>query len=549
MNLFRNLYLSCTALLLISLSVSSQTVQPQKLPRPKLVVGLVVDQMRWDYLYRFYERYGTGGFKRMLREGFTCENTFINHLPSVTAIGHSTIYTGTVPAVHGITGNAMLFNSTGVKMNCVADENVQGVGTDLPVGKASPFNLLASTIGDELKLATNFRSKVIGISLKDRGAILPAGHAANAAYWFSTKEGKFITSTYYMKALPAWVTSFNGLNLSKKYLLQDWKTMYPVETYIQSSPDDVSYEGLLKGQKKSVFPVETSKAFTEDDYSVIYSTPYGNSIVLDFAKAAIDAERLGGGNDTDLLTVSLSSTDAIGHMKGVNSVEIEDTYLRLDAELANFFSYLDKKVGKGSYTLFLTADHGASGNGKFLSEGKLKINEEADMLEERLGKALESQFKVAKLIKEMSYSQVRFDFKLLREKKLNEEEVSKFCVDFLKKEPNIAYVVDNNKIGDASVPEEIKTKIINGYNPERSGAIHFIYSPNSISLKSKGSSHSKWNPYDSKIPLLWMGWGINQGSLVREIHMQDIAPTVTTLLKIQNPNGSIGKAIPEVLKK
>src|SRR5690554_4263023 len=293
-----NTYLLALVILFVGSSFTPPTLS-EKLPRPKLVVGIMVDQMRWDYLYRFYDRYGNEGFKRMLNEGFTCENTYISHLPTVTGIGHSTVYTGSVPAIHGITGNSITFNSTGTTVNCVADETVESVGITTSGGKKSPVNLLSNTIGDELKLATNFRSKVIGVSMKDRGSILPAGHAADAAYWFDNRSGKWITSTYYMENLPQWAENFNNENHTEKYLLGDWNTLYPIDTYIQSSEDNASHEGTLGGQKAAVFPVETSKLFTKDDYGVIYTTPFGNSITLDFAKTIIENEKMGNNTDTD----------------------------------------------------------------------------------------------------------------------------------------------------------------------------------------------------------------------------------------------------------
>lgn len=534
-------------LLVISQFSWAQKKQSASVPRPKLVVGIMVDQMRWDYLYRFYERYGDKGFKRMLNDGFTCENTYINHLPTVTGIGHSTVYTGSVPAIHGITGNSITFNSTGKSVNCVGDENVQSVGTTSSSGKRSPVNLLANTIGDELKLATNFRSKVIGVAIKDRGAILPAGHAADAAYWFDTKSGKWITSTYYMKELPQWVNGFNDQNLAEKYLLSNWNTLYPIDTYIQSSADNVSYEGLMKGQQAAVFPIETAKMFTKDNYDAIYATPFGNSITLDFAKTVVANEKMGKGTETDLLAVSLSSTDAIGHLIGMNSVEIEDTYLRLDRDLAEFFKYLDTQVGVGAYTVFLTADHGATHNPKFLDEHKLPVFANQPGMQNRLNALLEEKFNAKALISGTGYSQLRFNYKVINENKLNEEAIRDVCVSFLRKEPNVQFVVDLNKVGDAAVPQEIKERIVNGHHPDRSGGIFYILTGNTGSLNAKGSSHSEWLPDDAKIPLLWMGWGIKKGRSVEQRYMVDIAPTVASLLRIQPPNGNIGKAISEVL--
>src|SRR5690606_28007445 len=259
----------------------------KSVPRPKLVVGIMVDQMRWDYLYRYYDRYGEGGFKRLLNDGFTCENTYINYVPTVTAIGHTSVYTGSVPAIHGIAGNDFIIQQTGQTMYCTQDDDVRGVGTDGSEGKQSPRNLLASTITDQLKLATNFRSKVIGIAIKDRGGILPAGHFADAAYWFDGKSGNWVSSTFYMEELPEWVQHFNNQKLAEKYLQQDWNTLYPIDTYTQSVQDNNAYEGKFRGEDRAVFPRKLSELVQENGLGLIRSTPYGNTLTLDLAKAAV----------------------------------------------------------------------------------------------------------------------------------------------------------------------------------------------------------------------------------------------------------------------
>ncbi|MES2418429.1 MAG: alkaline phosphatase PafA [Bacteroidota bacterium] len=530
------------------LSVSAQK-NLEQLSRPKLVVGIVVDQMRWDYLYRYYDRYQAGGFKRMLNEGFTCENTFINYVPTVTAIGHSSVYTGSVPAIHGIAGNDFIMNESGKTIYCTEDSTVTTVGSKSKAGKMSPRNLLTSTIGDELRLATNFRSKVIGIALKDRGAILPAGHAANAAYWFDG-GGNWITSTYYMNELPAWVTAFNNQKLPEKYLKQDWNTLYDIKTYLQSTADNTKYEGLFEGQTAPVFPIRTSQMFAKD-YNIIRTTPYGNTLTLDLAKAAVENEKLGQGPVTDLLAVSLSATDYVGHKFGVNAIETEDTYLRLDKDLAEFFKYLDARVGKGNYTVFLTADHGAAHNIDFSKDNKLNSAKwSGGTVMREMNKKLEAQFKVKDIVLSMMNAQVHFNYSVIRENNLNEEAIRKTCMAYLKTQNEIAFVVDLNDIANAVVPKEIKERIVNGNNAHRSGGIQLILNPAVFSAGSSGTSHGAWNPYDSHIPLVWMGWGIKQGGqLNRPTQITDIAVTVAALLHIQMPNGAIGSPIYEAFTK
>ncbi|HLT87847.1 MAG TPA: alkaline phosphatase PafA [Sphingobacterium sp.] len=520
--------------------------------RPKLVVGLMVDQMRWDYLYRFANRYGDDGFKRILNEGFSCENTLLNYIPTVTAIGHTSVYTGSVPSIHGIAGNDWIIQATGQPMYCTQDDNVQGVGTEEREGQQSPRNLLASTITDQLKLATNFQSKVIGISMKDRGGILPAGHFADAAYWFEGKSGNWISSTFYMEKLPHWVETFNKQKLADKYLKQDWNTLYPIETYTNSTADDVPYEGKWPGEDAPTFPRKTSELMKDVGYELIKTTPQGNTLTLDFAKAAIEQEQLGNNptENTDFLCVSLSATDYVGHRYSLSAVEIEDTYLRLDQDIAEFLAYLDKHVGKGNYTFFLTADHAASynpmyytdqqGNGGYLFTRQIQRN---------LNTELQEKFGSDKIVRSLMNYQVHLNYTLIDSLQLNLREVKETIINSLNKEEGITYVIDMEGNQNMFIPAPLREKIINGYNRRHSGAIQIIADPQwyAGTPRSPGTTHGVWSPYDSHIPLVFMGWGIKQGVSNKEVHVVDIAPTLSSLLHIMEPNGNIGKPIVEVL--
>lgn len=520
--------------------------------RPKLVVGLMVDQMRWDYLYRFADRYGNDGFKRILKEGFSCENTLINYIPTYTAIGHSSVYTGSVPSIHGIAGNDWIIQSTGQPMYCTQDENVQGVGTTEKEGKQSPRNLLASTITDQLKLATNFQSKVIGIAIKDRGGILPAGHFADAAYWFEAKSGDWISSTFYMKDLPKWVSKFNKQKLPEKYLKQDWNTLYPIKTYTNSIADDNNYEGKWPGEKSPTFPRKTSELMKDAGYELIKTTPQGNTLTLDFAKAAIENENLGNNltNNTDFLCVSLSATDYVGHRYSLSAVEIEDTYLRLDRDIADFLAYLDKTVGKGNYTFFLTADHAASYNPLYYTDqkgngGYLFTRQ----IQRELNSELQEKFGSDKLVRSLMNYQVHLDYKLIDSLDLEINQVKRTIIKNLKSQDGIAYVVDMEEGENMFLPAPIREKIINGYNRKNSGAIQIIAEPQwySGTPRGTGTTHGVWSAYDSHIPLLFMGWGIKPGVSNRSVQVVDIAPTLASLLHVMEPNGNIGHTIVEVL--
>jgi predicted AlkP superfamily pyrophosphatase or phosphodiesterase len=526
------------------------------LPRPKLVVGIVVDQMRWDYLYRYYSRYQSNGFKRLLNEGYSCENTQVDYIPTVTAAGHSCIYTGSVPALHGIAGNDFIIQATGKQVYCTDDTSVHTVGSPSKAGEMSPRRLLVSTVTDELRLATNFRSKVIGIALKDRASILPAGHAANAAYWLDDKTGNWITSTYYMNDLPQWVKDFNDQKLAENYLKQDWTPLYPIDTYLQSTADNNKYEGKFKGTDAPTLPVKTSAIYKSLGLGLIRSVPFGNTISFDFAVAAINGEKLGENTDPDFLAISLSTPDYIGHQFAINSVEIEDTYLKLDREIASFLTYLDAKVGKGNYTVFLTADHGAAHNPTFLTDHNIPAGVwDSGVTMKDMNKALMDKFKADSLVLSLDNYQVNLNYHVIKYLHMDEEAVKQACIDYLLKLPFVTYAVDMTKVQTASIPQVLRERIINGYNIRTSGVIQIILDPAWFTGHGSGdggvtgTTHGSWNPYDNHIPLVFMGWGITHGSTVRETHMTDIAPTIAALLHIQAPNGNIGVPIGEVLKK
>ncbi len=522
--------------------------------RPKLVVGMVVDQMCWDYLYRFNHRFSEkGGFRRLLDKGYNCHNTRINYLPAVTAIGHSTVYTGSVPSIHGIAGN--YFYHDGKSMYCTEDGSVQTVGAEnSKQGQMSPRNMLSTSITDELRIATNFTSRVIGIALKDRGAILPAGHSATAAYWFDDKSGNFISSTYYMKELPRWAESFNRKRLPEKYLKGGWKPMYALRTYIASTEDSNNYETPWD-DVPATLPLDTKSLLKNKGVGVIRTTPMGNDLTLDMAKAAIEGEQLGMRRDsTDFLAVSLSSTDYIGHRYATFSVEIEDTYLRLDKSLGEFFDYLDGKYGKDGYLFFITADHAAAHNLTFKQDRKLPGKKwRRDLTLKRLDSVIRKNFGAeATVLKDILNYEVYFDEQKIDSLGLDRTKIYNDVIRELKRDEGVAYAVRAEDANTVSLPEELRFRVVNGYNHRRSGAIFVIPQPGwSISNNgnpARGTDHSVWSPYDTHIPLIFMGRNVPSGHLYREVYMTDIAPTLAFLLKTQLPSGTIGKPITELLQ-
>jgi hypothetical protein len=403
----------------------------------------------------------------------------------------------------------------------------------------------ATTVCDELRLSTNFRSKVIGIALKDRGAILPAGHSANAAYWFDNGTGGWISSSYYMKKLPAWVQQFNAKKLPDQSLANTWNTMYPISSYVQSTADDKPYEGNLPGEDNT-FPHATA-AITKDKYQTFRYTPFGNTYTFDMAKAAVEGEQLGADSVTDFLALSFSSTDYIGHTFGPNSIEIEDTYLRFDKDLADFLNYLDGKMGKNNYLLFLSADHAAAHVPGFLIENHVPAGF-LDDAEVRgfVEKFLKSEFGLDNVIMQVINYQIYLDREKIRAAGKDMDEVTQSIINELLNHDEIAAACRLDRGESISFPDKLRNMVINGYNQKRSGDIQFMFKPDYFDGGSTGTTHGTWSQYDTHIPLLWYGWNIKPGKTNREIYMSDIAPTITALLQIQMPDACIGKVIEEI---
>lgn len=524
--------------------------QHSTLEKPKLVVGIVVDQMRYDYLTRFNDRYTEDGFKRLMSYGFNCKNNHYNFVPTYTAPGHASIYTGTSPMNNGIIGNNWYDKFESKSIYNASDNSVDPVGTTGDDGKMSPRRLLTTTVTDELELHTQGRAKVVGISIKDRGAILPAGHAADAAYWYEGGDaGNFISSTFYMKQLPQWVTDFNTSGVSASYM-KEWNTLFPLNTYTASGSDLNDYEKPPKGKNTATFPYKLQDLSSQNGgYSLLKGTPYGNSIVADFAIAALKNEQMGIDNITDFLAVSFSSTDYVGHQYGVNSVELEDTYLRLDRDIARLLKALDDQVGAGNYTVFLTADHGAVNNPAYLQSrgvnaGYFNSRDLEKFLKERLAKDLGN----AAILKEVSNGQLFLDYEILKSSRIEQNYVQQYLADLMVNYPQIDKVYTRNALMNTQFTTGTGALVQNGFHHKRSGDVVYILEPGVISYSRTGSTHGSVQSYDTHVPLLFYGAGIQNGSTVKRTHIIDIAPTISSLLGISFPNGATGNPIVPVLK-
>ena len=517
--------------------------------KPKLVVGIVVDQMRYDFLYRYSEKYSSGGFKRLMNEGFNCRNNHYDYAPTVTAAGHAAIFTGSIPAINGIIGNEWFNQKTGKSVYCVEDSSVRTVGSDSNAGLMSPKNLLVSTITDQLKIANNFESKTIGIALKDRGSILPAGHTANAAYWFDSKNGAWITSSFYMNDLPQWVKDFNSMKMPQKYMAEGWKTLLPIEKYTESTADNQAYEAKLSGEKTATFPHELAAQSGVNLLEVIRTTPFGNTLTKDFALATIQSENLGKSPKTDFLTISFSSPDYVGHAFGPNSIEVEDTYLRLDKDIEEILTSLDNSLGKGNYLVFLSADHGVADVPGFWQSQKLPAGVvDAAISSREVKTALKTAFGEGEFIIAEDNSQLYLNANLMEEKKISYTQIYEIVRKTLLKRDDVADVIDLHNLANSTLPDYQLSYVKNGFNPRRSGDIMVVLNPSWFAGRKQGTTHGSLYRYDTHVPLLFYGWKIKSGETTLRTNISDISPTVADLLNILEPNGSVGNVISGVKK-
>ncbi|WP_438711372.1 alkaline phosphatase PafA [Aquimarina muelleri] len=517
---------------------------------PKLVIGIVVDQMRYDYVTRFYDRFGNGGFKRMINEGFNCKNNHFNYVPTYTGPGHASVYTGTTPQNHGIISNNWYDKFGKEKVYCAGDSTVSAVGSDSKLERMSPHRMKTTTVADQNRLHTQLKGKTIGVAIKDRGAILPAGHSANGAYWFRGKdEGNWITSTYYRNELPDWVKQFNDSDKAESYL-KVWNTLYDIKTYTESGVDQNKFEGGFKGKEVATFPYDLAKLKDQNSgFDIIKSSPFGNSLTTDFAIAAIAGEQLGADEITDFLTVSYSSTDYVGHNFGVNSKEIQDTYLRLDKDLERFFNVLDAKVGKGKYTVFLTADHGAVHVPSYLQSVKIPAGYfDTDTFVKKIKMFVKEEFRAEGLIENISNNQIFFNYEILRKNKIMPEDLQKAIAHFVLQEDQVDKVFTRNQLENTEYSSGIAALIQKGYNQKRSGDVVVVLDPATISYSKTGSTHGSGLPYDTHAPLLFFGHGIKKGSTTQKTYIPDIAPTVSAMLGISFPNGTTGDVLSFVLE-
>ncbi|WP_297799239.1 alkaline phosphatase PafA [uncultured Polaribacter sp.] len=538
-------------LLIFSVFFTGCKLKESKQQEPKLIVGIVIDQMRYDYLTRFSDRYSENGFKRLLKNGFSIENAYYNLIPTYTAVGHASIYTGTTPDNHGIISNNWYDKFLKKTIYCVDDDIYRTVGNNSDAGKKSPSRMYTTTVTDQLHLAQNMNGKTIGIAIKDRSAILPAGHTANAAYWFHGKQkGQWISSNFYMENLPNWVTDFNNSDKANNYLKTPWNTLYNINTYTNSIIDNNLFEGKFKGETATSFPHDIPNLkVTNGNFDILKGIPAGNSFTADFAKAAILGENLGKSEFTDFLAVSFSSTDYIGHQFGPASKEIEDTYLRLDKDIADLLSFLDKQIGRNKYTVFLTADHAAVDVPAYLQS--LKIPAHYFDIQKFKQSALEitkKYFNSIELIENISNYQIFLNKQKIESLGLDKNKVADKLVEEILNFEGIYKAVTARTLQTTRFFDGIMNSLQNGYNQKISGDVMMIPYPATLIRGRTGTSHGSGYSYDTHIPLIFYGNGIKKGVSKSKYEIIDIAPTIANLLRIEAPNSSTGKIITEALK-
>ena len=543
------LFVSLT-IVFANLSLVAQPKKPAS-PKIKLVLGIVIDQFRYDYLTRFEDQFGEGGFKRFLQGGAVFSNAHYPYTPTVTACGHAAFMSGSAPNENGIIANEWWDRETGKKITSVSDSNTKLLGGKEGIG-ASPHRFLSSTIGDQLKMTTAGQAKVIGISLKDRAAILPAGHHPNGAYWYDDTTGKIVSSTYYFNDLPDWVKKFNQDNSADKYFGRKWEKLLPEAAYARSLPDDSPFEKWAYGK---TFPHTITGGETKPGskfYKQFEATPYANEMLVNLAKAAMENEQLGTDDIPDVLTVSFSANDILGHYLGPNSPEVQDITLRTDRILADFLAYVDKKVGLQNTLIAFTADHGVAPVPEHAQSlglgGRMEIKEVTDTI----NAALNRRFGEEKWIASFTYGNVFLDYAALTRRQASHAEAQNIASAAMKAIKGIAEAFTRTDILAGRLPRtRVANSVALGFNAERNGDLVLVPKPFWIFGEATplATTHGTPYSYDTHVPVIFYGAGIKAGFFTTPSSPMDIAPTLAAILKIEQPSNSMGQILTEALKK
>jgi predicted AlkP superfamily pyrophosphatase or phosphodiesterase len=553
-------------LLTIALLFGS-VAQSQQRTRPRLVLLIVVDQFRYDYLERYGDLFVANGLKRLMRDGASWTQSNYDQMPTYTAPGHATMMTGAYPAESGIIGNEWLDRPSGKRITSVTDETVKLLGGGPNEAASSPSRLMASTVGDELRLATNDRAKVIGISVKDRSAILPAGRHANAAYWFSTTTGNMVSSTFYFNELPAWVNTFNDRRLADKYFGAKWERLLPENEYLKRvGPDSPPWETVTSAGDTNAFPhtiTGGAKGPGNTFYWALDYSPFLNEVLDSFAQQAIVNEKLGQDDDTDVLTVSFSANDYVGHRYGPYSQEAMDAVLRVDREVAKLLDFVDARVGLSNTLIAFTADHGVAPIPEHaaalgLGGGRIQATDLFATIDKALTARYKPQsdyllrFKEANTTREwLINSNLYFNYDALRRDGVNVEEFSNVVCAAALTVPGIARCFTRTQLmrGAASFTDPIERRALHGFYPSRSGDAVLVTEPYKYLAETLTATHGSPYSYDTHVPTIIMGAGVIAGRYLEPATPADIAPTLSALLRITPPSNSVGRVLTEAIRK
>ena len=516
-------------LAVLSLTVSAGGAPQVPAPEVRLVLLIAVDQFRYDYLQRFRADY-TQGLKRLLSEGAVFTDANLEHYPTVTAIGHATMLSGATPSVSGIIGNDWFDRASGASVTSVSDGGVKPIGSETASG-ASPHRLLVSTLGDELKLAWPTGSgeapRVVGLSLKDRSAILPAGRGADAAYWLDTKSGRFVTSTYYVKAEPEWLRTFNARRLSDAAAGQAWNPLSDPSTVLKQLP----------------------KEHGTELYEAVYGSPFGNTLLLDFAEAALVHEQLGQRGATDLLTVSFSSNDSVGHTFGPDSPQVRDIAIRTDRAIGQLLRTVDKLVGLRHTLVALTADHGVAPVPETLQQRKLPGGRiTSKELFGPIEQALAARYGAGQWIQATAGSSPYLNYGLFTASRVDAAEARQVAAAAAAGAPHVARVYTRDQLLRGDVAQDrIGQRVLRGFNAQRSGDLEIILEPYWM-RQATGTTHGTPYSYDAHIPLILMGPRVKAGIYGEHVALNDLAPTLSAVLGVETPAGSSGRVLTEAIR-
>lgn len=518
--------------------------------RPKIIVAVVVDQLRADYLERFQHQFVEGGFRLLTEGGAHMTFAHYDYFPTVTAPGHASVFSGAPPAIHGIIGNEWYDKTLRKQTYCCGDATVTGVGTTGKEGQMSPRKFIGGNFADELRL--RFKSKVVGISIKDRGAILPAGRQPAGAFWFEAKSGNFITSSYYMVELPEWVRTFNERKIAHGYLGETWNRLLDESAYEHA--DNLPGEGNLPGEKKPVFPHRVIRPLPSEeeeaepgavDCENILSTPFSNQLLAEFARAAIDGEQLGQGPGPDFLSVSFSAIDACGHRFGPHSQEVQDITLRLDRQLADLFRYLRGKFGLENVLIMMTADHGVMPTPEYARQQGIDGQrlDEVPLMSDLLSKISE-RFGSSNLLlsKRIYVGNIYFNHEALREHQIAAADLAAFIREWALDTGKFHASYSRDQLLDGRVSGQIGERVFHGYNAERSGDVVLVFKPFIMGGTGKtGTTHGSPYAYDSHVPVIFYGAAFRPGRYADDFKITDIVPTLSAALRMNEAAGSIGK--------